>query len=127
MPAFPGAATSKGSGMSTVAGSTAYVGSARGPTAEEMRREVQAIRLRNAMDPKRFYKGGKGDKGMPKFAQVSRVAASGTEARLTQILPPAARKDHWLRVGACLSPHESSAGQKCGGRSGARRRGSSVR
>ena len=74
MPAFPGAATSKGSGMNVASASSKYVSSARGATAEEMRREVQAIRLRNAMDPKRFYRGGKADKGMPKFAQVSRLS-----------------------------------------------------
>lgn len=44
--------------------------STRGPTSQELRREVQAIRLRNAMDPKRFYRGNN-DLSMPKYAQVS--------------------------------------------------------
>lgn len=67
MPAFPTDDTKSGPSSAT----SRYSSSARGPTAEEMRREVQAIRLRNALDPKRFYKGGNKDKGMPKFAQVS--------------------------------------------------------
>ena len=56
---------------------------ARSPTAEAMRREVQAIRLRNAMDPKRFYRGGSGDKGMPKYAQLGRVISSATQPAST--------------------------------------------
>jgi len=37
----------------------------------ELKREVQAMRLRNALDPKRFYKGGaKDSKTMPEFFQV---------------------------------------------------------
>lgn len=46
-----------------------------------MRREVQAIRLRNALDPKRFYKGGNKDKGMPRFAQLGRIVSSPLEPR----------------------------------------------
>lgn len=46
-------------------------GDGRGPSAQDMRREVQAIRLRNAIDPKRFYRGSaSGDREMPKYAQV---------------------------------------------------------
>jgi hypothetical protein len=57
----------------------------RGPTAEEMKREIQAIRLRNAMDPKRFYRGGNGagDKSMPAFAQMGRIVASNLEPAST--------------------------------------------
>jgi hypothetical protein len=37
----------------------------------ELKREIQAMRLRNALDPKRFYKGGaKDDKKMPEFFSV---------------------------------------------------------
>lgn len=37
----------------------------------ELKREVQAMRLRNALDPKRFYKGAaKDSKTMPEFFQV---------------------------------------------------------
>lgn len=47
-----------------------------------MKREVQAIRLRNAMDPKRFYKGGASkDKGLPAFAQLGKVVASPLEPK----------------------------------------------
>ncbi|PWN24764.1 Fcf2-domain-containing protein [Jaminaea rosea] len=79
MPAFP---TDPKAGPSTSA-SSRYSSSARGPTAEEMRREVQAIRLRNALDPKRFYKGGNKDKGMPKYAQLGRIISSPLEPRQT--------------------------------------------
>lgn len=45
-----------------------------------MRREVQAIRLRNALDPKRFYKGGASkDRGMPEFAQLGRIISGSLE------------------------------------------------
>lgn len=77
MPAFPSATSEGGkTGHGDSSGRYASGSSSRGPTSDEMRREVQAIRLRNALDPKRFYKGGggksgKGDKGMPQFAQVS--------------------------------------------------------
>lgn len=55
--------------MPAFAGESGKWSATRGPTGEELRREVQAIRLRNSLDPKRFYRGS-GDKGMPKFAQV---------------------------------------------------------
>lgn len=79
MPAFPAADRDDKAGPS--ASSSRYASSARGPTAEEMRREVQAIRLRNALDPKRFYKGGNKDKGMPRFAQLGRIVSSPLEPR----------------------------------------------
>lgn len=73
LPAFPGADNKSGSVGASTSASSRYASNPRGRTAEEMRREVQAIRLRNALDPKRFYKGGgKVEKGMPKYAQVSR-------------------------------------------------------
>ncbi|CEH15883.1 Uncharacterized conserved protein [Ceraceosorus bombacis] len=86
MPAFPGADSKSGSvGASTLAASR-YATNPRGRTAEEMRREVQAIRLRNALDPKRFYKGGgKVEKGMPKYAQLGRIV--GSEIEPGSILP----------------------------------------
>lgn len=40
-------------------------------------REVEAMRLRNALDPKRFYRKdegeGKGIKGLPKYFAVSNI------------------------------------------------------
>lgn len=37
----------------------------------EVKREIQAMRMRNALDPKRFYKGGaKDDKKLPEFFSV---------------------------------------------------------
>lgn len=47
----------------------------------ELKREIQAMRLRNALDPKRFYKGGaKNDKTMPEFFQVSPLLSSRPSA-----------------------------------------------
>ncbi|KAK0520086.1 dTDP-fucopyranose mutase [Tilletia horrida] len=48
---------------------------ARSRTAAEIAREVQAIRLRNALDPKRFYRGARGDRAMalPEFAQIGTI------------------------------------------------------
>ena len=44
-----------------------------------MYREVEALRLRNQLDPKRFYKKdegeGKGLKGLPKYFAVRRVTS----------------------------------------------------
>ena len=51
----------------------------------ELKREVQAMRLRNALDPKRFYKGGaKDSKTMPEFFQVRFCSLSLRNAALTK-------------------------------------------
>ncbi|CAO1623257.1 unnamed protein product [Parajaminaea phylloscopi] len=81
MPAFPQADADRKAGPGSA--SSRYTNSARGPTAEEMRREVQAIRLRNALDPKRFYKGGTKDASMPQFAQLGRIISSPLEPQQT--------------------------------------------
>ena len=40
----------------------------------ELKREIQAMRLRNALDPKRFYKGGaKDNKALPEFFEIGRA------------------------------------------------------
>lgn len=83
LPAFPRPSVGKASGTSR---GKAKVGApTNGPTAEEMTRQVQAIRLRNAMDPKQFYRGGNGagDKGMPAFAQMGRIISSTLEPSST--------------------------------------------
>ncbi|KAL9931726.1 hypothetical protein V8E36_009512 [Tilletia maclaganii] len=48
---------------------------ARGKTSAEIAREVQAIRLRNALDPKRFYRGARADRALalPEFAQIGTI------------------------------------------------------
>jgi hypothetical protein len=106
------------------------VSSARGATAEEMRREVQAIRLRNAMDPKRFYRGGKADKGMPKFAQVSwpSYARPQMDACIgsAEHSSPTAWPHRRLRAGAVIDRHGRPQGTQRGGGGGARRRGGGV-
>jgi len=45
-------------------------------------REVEALRLRNQLDPKRFYRKdegeGKGIKGLPKYFAIGTILPSGT-------------------------------------------------
>lgn len=60
---------------------------------------MQAIRLRNALDPKRFYKGGNKDKGMPKYAQVSTVWREGVVVTADLSASPAARSYHLFTTG----------------------------
>ncbi|WFD30922.1 Enhancer of polycomb-like protein 1 [Malassezia sp. CBS 17886] len=84
MPAFSGAQfkpktpeARAHSGRAAVTG-----GDARAPTATEMRRQVTAVRLRNALDPKQFYRGSGGtgaERGMPAFAQLGTVIGGGLE------------------------------------------------
>ncbi|SNX82475.1 uncharacterized protein MEPE_01181 [Melanopsichium pennsylvanicum] len=56
-------------------------GDARLTSAEQLRREVQALRLRNALDPKRFYRGSAKNQTMPKFAQLGKIIASPLEPK----------------------------------------------
>ena len=84
MPAFGGAKQTKTDGAArTELGKSSHTGGdARAATAAELRRQVTAIRLRNAIDPKRFYRGSGGtgaEKGMPAFAQLGRVVGGGLE------------------------------------------------
>lgn len=47
-----------------------------------MRQQLTAIRLRNALDPKRFYRGSGGtgsDRSIPKYAQLGKVVGGGLE------------------------------------------------
>lgn len=85
MPAFPKKVKANGHANSIRKGKSEYSSSSSGPTAEEMTKQIQAIRLRNAMDPKRFYRGGNGvsEKGMPAFAQMGRIISSNTEPAST--------------------------------------------
>ncbi|GAC72684.1 uncharacterized conserved protein [Moesziomyces antarcticus T-34] len=56
-------------------------GDARLASAEQLRREVQALRLRNALDPKRFYRASAKNQAMPKFAQLGKIIASPLEPK----------------------------------------------
>ncbi|KAK4692255.1 hypothetical protein P7C70_g9170, partial [Phenoliferia sp. Uapishka_3] len=57
----------------------------------EVKREIQAMRLRNALDPKRFYKGGaKDDKKLPEFFSLGHILPSTASASTAPIA--AARK-----------------------------------
>ncbi|KDN51326.1 hypothetical protein K437DRAFT_282566 [Tilletiaria anomala UBC 951] len=94
MPAFPTSSTSSLTNTSSSAivrdepsrltrgGTSAISGDARAKTALEMRREIMAIRLRNMMDPKRFYRGSKTGKiQMPEFAQLGTIVSSPFEPK----------------------------------------------
>ena len=86
MPAFPGSRSiSKDPSARTEQGRSSYTGGdARAATEKEMRRQVMAIRLRNALDPKRFYRSGAiTDKDIPKYAQLGRVIGGGLEPAST--------------------------------------------
>lgn len=61
--------------------SKATGGDARLASAEQLRREVQALRLRNALDPKRFYRASAKNQAMPKFAQLGKIIASPLEPK----------------------------------------------
>lgn len=94
MPAFPGAHYTKKDAR-TEGGKASYTGGdARAATEKEMRRQVTAIRLRNALDPTRFYRGGSGtgaDKDMPAYAQLGTIVGGGLEPK--SIVPRKQRAD----------------------------------
>lgn len=82
MPEFPGSRyASKDPRSRAEHGKSSYTGGdARAATEKEMRRQVVAIRLRNALDPKRYYRGGTGaEKNIPKYAQLGRIVGGGLE------------------------------------------------
>ncbi|WFD19015.1 Enhancer of polycomb-like protein 1 [Malassezia caprae] len=84
MPAFGGASYKSSSRKAqTEGGKSSFTGGdARGATERELRQQIQAIRLRNALDPKRFYRGSSGtgaERGMPPFAQLGRIVGGGLE------------------------------------------------
>ncbi|PWY99148.1 Fcf2-domain-containing protein [Testicularia cyperi] len=56
-------------------------GDARLASAEQLRKEVQALRLRNTLDPKRFYRASSRNQTMPKFAQLGKIIASPLEPK----------------------------------------------
>lgn len=64
--------------LMTKGGAAAVAGDARGATADEIRRELVAIRLRNAMDPKRFFRGHQKKLDIPPYAQIGTVIASAS-------------------------------------------------
>ncbi|PWN35366.1 Fcf2-domain-containing protein [Meira miltonrushii] len=85
MPAFAGANTGKNQDDErALINPKGKDGDGRGRSAEEMRREVQAIRLRNAVDPKRFYRGSaRGEMDMPKYAQLGKIISGNADAAST--------------------------------------------
>ena len=84
MPAFPGSSSKNVSKDSRIeGGKSSYTGGdARAATGKEMRQQLTAIRLRNALDPKRFYRGSGGtgsERSVPKYAQLGKVVGGGLE------------------------------------------------
>ena len=84
MPAFGGASYKTSSKKAqTQGGKSSFTGGdAREATEKELRQQIQAIRLRNALDPKRFYRGSAGtgaERGMPAYAQLGRIVGGGLE------------------------------------------------
>ena len=84
MPAFPGSLSKNASKDSRIeGGKSSYTGGdARAATEKEMRQQLTAIRLRNALDPKRFYRGSGGtgsDRSITKYAQLGKVVGGGLE------------------------------------------------
>lgn len=84
MPAFPGSFSKNASKDSRIeGGKSSYTGGdARAATEKEMRQQLTAIRLRNALDPKRFYRGSGGtgsERSIPKYAQLGKVVGGGLE------------------------------------------------
>lgn len=84
MPAFGGASYKSSSKKTqTDGGKSSFTGGdARAATEKELRQQIQAIRLRNALDPKRFYRGSAGtgaERGIPAFAQLGRIVGGGLE------------------------------------------------
>ena len=96
MPAFPGSSKKNADKDARVEGgkSSFTGGDARAMTEKEMRRQVTAIRLRNALDPKRFYRGNSGtgaERAMPAYAQLGKIIGGGLEP--TSVLTRKQRSD----------------------------------
>lgn len=94
MPAFPGARFSNKDARIESGKSSYSGGDARAATENEMRRQVTAIRLRNALDPTRFYRRSEGtgaEKGMPAYAQLGTIVGGGLEP--STVVPRKQRAD----------------------------------
>ncbi|GAA5977042.1 hypothetical protein JCM21900_004197 [Sporobolomyces salmonicolor] len=57
------------------------------PMTPELKRELDALRLRNALDPKRFFRGGAKKERVGEFFQVGHIIPSTTRA--TTLATPA--------------------------------------
>lgn len=84
MPAFLGSSSKNVSKDSRIeGGKSRYTGGdARAATEKEMRQQITAIRLRNALDPKRFYRGSGGtgsERSIPAYAQLGKIIGGGLE------------------------------------------------
>ena len=120
MPGFPGSASyDKNTDARVEGGRSSFTGGdARAATEKEMRRQVTAIRLRNALDPKRFYRGSGGtgsDGSMPAYAQLGRIVGGGLEP--SSMLTRKQRSDsvvgELIRDSASVSYSKRKFGEVC--------------
>ena len=51
---------------------------------QEVKRELQLIRMRGALDPKRFYRSSDSKKALPKYFQLGTVVEGALDGRLTK-------------------------------------------
>lgn len=84
MPSFPRSSSKNVLKDSRIeGGKSSYTGGdARAATEKEMRQQITAIRLRNALDPKRFYRGSGGtgsERLVPAYAQLGKIVGGGLE------------------------------------------------
>ncbi|GAA5841052.1 hypothetical protein JCM3766R1_006649 [Sporobolomyces carnicolor] len=62
------------------------------PMTPELKREIDAMRLRNALDPKKFMKGGAKSEKIGEFFQVGHVITPNTRATTSNSLPTASKR-----------------------------------
>ncbi|GAA5888818.1 hypothetical protein JCM16303_003022 [Sporobolomyces ruberrimus] len=62
------------------------------PMTPELKREIDAMRLRNSLDPKKFMKGGAKNEKIGEFFQVGHVITPNTRATTSNSLPTASKR-----------------------------------
>ncbi|GAA5982100.1 hypothetical protein JCM5350_003455 [Sporobolomyces pararoseus] len=62
------------------------------PMTPELKREIDAMRLRNALDPKKFMKGSAKNEKIGEFFQVGHVITPNTRATTSNSLPTASKR-----------------------------------
>ncbi|GAA5957911.1 hypothetical protein JCM3765_006200 [Sporobolomyces pararoseus] len=62
------------------------------PMTPELKREIDAMRLRNALDPKKFMKGSAKNEKIGEFFQVGHIITPNTRATTSNSLPTASKR-----------------------------------
>ncbi|GAA5916247.1 Fcf2 domain-containing protein [Sporobolomyces salmoneus] len=62
------------------------------PMTPELKREIDAMRLKNALDPKKFMKGGAKNEKIGEFFQVGHIITPNTRATTSNSLPTASKR-----------------------------------